>query len=182
MRRRGEIERAVLAHQRVIAAARQQRPQMQPSRDRCPRCAATRMPSPGSRRRLSYATDRSVGQRERPSRPRIGGERDEAIDAAGYTTSGAIALRRQRERCARDVDPRLEAVDENEALARGVNKQRVVPARAIPGDGPGREPAAAVGLEPFLLEAVDHFLSQAPSPTSVEVVLVPSSRIPRTAG
>ncbi len=170
MRRRGEIERGVLAHQRVIAAARQQRPQVQP------RGAAARDAPPRAYRRSTrdgdlVRDDRSVGQRKRPSRPRIGGECDEVIETARVHDVGGIALRRQRERCSRDVDPRLEPVDENDPLACGRQQQRVIAARSIPRDGPGREPAAAVRLEPFPLQASDHFLTQAPNPTSLRSCL-----------
>ena len=71
-------------------------------------------------------------------------ESDEVVDAARVQHVGRVVLRRQRERPRGSSDPRLEAVDEHDALGRRRQRreqQRVVAPRAIPGDGAGREAA-----------------------------------------
>src|SRR5262249_47632062 len=95
-----------------------------------------------------------VRQREHPRRPRVRVETVDALRSVGMDDVRRVALRRERERPVRSLEPRLEAVHENESsggrLPRG-QEDRVVATRTNAVDGPGREAAKTVRLEPLRL-------------------------------
>src|SRR5258708_33094658 len=101
----------------------------------------------------AFVHDRdALGTPIRPSRPRFVGERCKVVEPARMKYVGHVVLRGQGEAPRAQLHPRLESVDEHDAIGRWAprrEQQRVVASRAISGDGAGREPARAVGLQPF---------------------------------
>ena len=147
-------KRRVLVVERVVVAARQERPHVERHGARSARAAARRHATARSpsATKISCATRVPSGsakvQRGQGSRSKRG----DARRAVGMRDVGAVALRADREAPGRSLDPGVEAVDEHHAPGRRRRRgqqQRVVAPRADPGDRARGEPAEAVGLEPL---------------------------------
>ena len=95
---------------------------------------------------------RAIGHLVLPRRPWIAGEPGQVSGAVWMEHVRRIALRRERERPAGCIDPRVEAVDQNDPARwwrRRREQQRVISTCPHPGRRPRGEPTEAVGLEPF---------------------------------
>ncbi len=150
------LEHAILVVGGVVVAAREQRPHDQP--DRVPGVRRLEQSPPHDHARFAarhhdlLADAGAVRGRELPRRPRLGGEGDEARRPIRVDDVGQVALRRQGDATGRRLEPRVEAVDQDDAPGRRCRRrqqQRVIAPRADAADGSRGKAAEAIGLEPF---------------------------------
>ena len=92
----------------------------------------------------------AVGEVEHPAWPGRVGEGADAAGAVGVDDAGGVALAADGGGAVLQLDPGLDAVDEDEAAGRGLGEEKgVVAAGADAVSGAGGEPAGAVRLQPF---------------------------------
>ncbi len=152
----GEREARVLVVQRVVVAAREQRPDAEAGRAgkgaQAPAQHDVAAPLAGDD--LLGDLDAVLGA-EGPLRPGSGAEIDNAYLPVRVDDVRGIALRAQREAAGRRLQPDLEAVDQDDAPGRRRGRgeqQRVVAPGPNAAHGAGGEAALAIGLEPLGLE------------------------------
>ena len=155
-RARGEIECAVLAHQRVIVAPGEQRTNRE-TRVRRTVCELPAEQHDAAPTLDDYfvddrdATRADVG----PLRPRLMREIGQEVDPARVHDVRRVMLRAERKASGLRFHPRFETVHEDDAAGRGrewSEQQRVIAARAARRHGAGREAAQAVAFEPLVLQ------------------------------
>ena len=105
---------------------------------------------------------RAVRQLVLPRRPGVGRERRDVSGTIWIERVRRIPLRRERERPRGCIGPGIETVHQNDPARRGRHRgeqQRVIPPRPHARRRARREPAEAVGLEPFRCVIDFHRLS-----------------------
>jgi hypothetical protein len=143
------------ANQRVIVAPGKQRPHVQPHTRRGARERPAQHDGSVVAIDDDFMDDVDAGGRaKRPARPRLVREFGKRVDAARMIDVRRVMLRAERKAALRRIEPRFNAVDEDDAVRRrmpGVEQQRVIAPRPEPADRAGREAAAAVAFEPLVL-------------------------------
>ncbi len=167
-----EREARVLMVQRMVVAAREQRPHRQARRlvgrgggrgpnpvrtDQRPRQQppADDHVAPAMAGHDLLAHQGPVLGAKSPLRPGLGAELDDPRLAVGPDHIRRIALRAQRKAAARGLEPDLEPVDQHDPAGRRRGRrqqQRVVAPRPGAAHGAGGKAAKAIGLEPLGIE------------------------------
>ena len=159
LRARCEIERAVLAHQRVVVAPGQQRTHVEPRGAGAAQAAASASSTLAARAIDEQFLDdrRCRPGRERPRRPRLGRERRPGgRSRAGKSRRAHSAASTAGSSLRRRVDPRLDTVDEHDTIGRRTSRASAA-VRDSDACGnrrrvPDAKPPIAVALQPFGIE------------------------------